>query len=250
VDIRKREAGRLMPISLGIGVKLTQIAVPSAGDIIEFPTADFDILFESDVGVTSDGSNRVSAWQDEIAAVSIAQATGGNQPLLVASGINGLPVVRFDKSRPDWLDLTGSTDFTPPYTILALWANRDAFSQTFFAPGPGGADSGVNYGFPGAGLYGPTLVDSTNTLPTDGTFILGEYLFSNTSSEILQDNVVGNTGGTTGNHWAGLTIGRYQGGGFAASMDMALFAMAAGAISSDTRAAAIAYINDKYGLSI
>src|SRR4051812_46109678 len=43
----------------------------------------------------SDGS-AVSSWVDRIASHSLAQATGGQQPLYRTSGIGGQPAVDFD----------------------------------------------------------------------------------------------------------------------------------------------------------
>lgn len=53
--------------------------------------------WRSDLGVTYDGSSRVSAWADQVAAYDYAQATGSYQPLYSATGgPNSMPYVRLD----------------------------------------------------------------------------------------------------------------------------------------------------------
>jgi streptogramin lyase len=63
------------------------------------------LWLKADAGVTADANNAVSQWDDQSTGANhVAQADGGQQPLLLANGLNGLPVLQF---RDDWLVRTG-----------------------------------------------------------------------------------------------------------------------------------------------
>lgn len=63
----------------------------------------------ADAGITKDGSDRVSQWDDQSgtgdANKNVTQGTGGNQPLWNASSanFNNLPTLSFDNTRGDHL---------------------------------------------------------------------------------------------------------------------------------------------------
>jgi hypothetical protein len=72
-----------------------------------FPTTGLVAWFMADVGVTKDGSNRVSNWADQSGnSRDAVQATAANKPLWMPGMVNGKPVLRFeggDGSREDFL---------------------------------------------------------------------------------------------------------------------------------------------------
>ena len=92
-------------------------------------------------GITKDGSDRISAWADQgTNSNDFSQGTGGNQPLFVASVLNSLPVVRFDKVRSDDMDTGG----TP-----SVWATGATGRHLFIISAPkssGTTKSLFNYG--------------------------------------------------------------------------------------------------------
>jgi hypothetical protein len=76
----------------------------------------------------SDGA-KVSSWTDESAnADHLIQATGTNQPLYRASGLNGLPAIEFTPSSdPQWLANTGCDGTLPvsgKLTVLVVAKNQ------------------------------------------------------------------------------------------------------------------------------
>jgi hypothetical protein len=55
------------------------------------------LWLRSDLGITKDGADKVSAWADQSGnGNDVTQAAGDSQPLWVASQLNGYPSIRFD----------------------------------------------------------------------------------------------------------------------------------------------------------
>jgi len=80
------------------------------------------LWLKSNVGITKDGSDLVSAWEDQSdESNDVAQATGTNQPLWVDNVQNGLPVIRFDgvDNYMSTAIFTGGT-LTQPNTIIIV----------------------------------------------------------------------------------------------------------------------------------
>lgn len=111
------------------------------------------LALESDVGVTIDGSNRVSAWADQSGnAFNFAQATAGVRPLyLASSGPAALPTLNFDGTR--FLTATRKT-FSSAWTLMfAIQTALDPGVYTSGTPNPTGTivgDSDAGY----TGQYG------------------------------------------------------------------------------------------------
>jgi hypothetical protein len=83
----------------------------------------------ADVGVTSVAS-RVSAWADQSTnGHNASQSTAGHQPLLVASGINGLPTIRFDTSRGDIMSVSTAVNQQIGFRMyfVGAWSGTGAY---------------------------------------------------------------------------------------------------------------------------
>lgn len=60
-------------------------------------TQGLSLWLKADVGVTMNGSNKVSVWSDQSGKGNhLTQGTASKQPVLLTDAINGYPVVRFD----------------------------------------------------------------------------------------------------------------------------------------------------------
>lgn len=70
-----------------------------AGGGPALPTTNLYAHWYASAGITKDGSDYVSDWEDQINSLSISQATGSSQPLWVDSAINGEPLLRFDATN-------------------------------------------------------------------------------------------------------------------------------------------------------
>jgi hypothetical protein len=95
-----------MRLGIGLGVsRSTGGGVP----LPPFDIADISGLvawYDAANGITKDGSNRVSAWANQVTGdpnTNLAQATPGNQPLWNATdaNLNNQPSVTFSSSRHD-----------------------------------------------------------------------------------------------------------------------------------------------------
>ncbi|MBT3202617.1 MAG: PEP-CTERM sorting domain-containing protein [Phycisphaerales bacterium] len=105
-----------------------------------------NLLYQLDAGadVTKDAGNLVSVWGDQSTQNNdFAQGNSAKQPLWVASGINTLPVIRFDGTNNAATsdELILSTDTTPYHFFAVTIAS--AYSQLNGIWGEDGADKGI-----------------------------------------------------------------------------------------------------------
>ena len=227
---------------------------------IEFPTAVFSpadisgltLWLDSSEGVTKDGSNLVSQWDDQSGnSNNVVQATTANKPIWVDSTLNGLPVIRFDGTNDD---LSKST-FT-----------GGAISQAFYIfvvikPAAGG--SGAQYNWDHANgtrgwcytllsggtdyfNYGCAIDVNIETLPTG--YVQYTFLVSGASSDIRRDKTSvnsNNLGSSTINgFWLGSRHSSVQYG----NPDIAEFLIYDSNIGDTDRDKVETYLADKYGL--
>lgn len=105
---------RLLPGALLLWAMLQADAQPWTRDTLT-------LWLKADTGVAMDANNAVSQWDDQSTRANhVAQANGGQQPLLLANGLNGLPVLQF---RDDWLvrlGLSGTNLFTSNAATLFI----------------------------------------------------------------------------------------------------------------------------------
>lgn len=102
---------------LGRGRLCRRFPGGSPFNVAQFPGLRFN--FDARLGITLNGSN-VSAWADQSGnAFDVTQGTAANQPLYVASGLNGKPVIRIDGSN-DTLTGTGAQAGNGAHTLAAV----------------------------------------------------------------------------------------------------------------------------------
>lgn len=81
----------------GVNVSHRREAFRAAGGGSEPPATNIFAHYKADVGVTKDGSDYVSQWDDQSGnGHHLTQATGSKQPLWESSQINGYPGIHFD----------------------------------------------------------------------------------------------------------------------------------------------------------
>jgi len=87
------------------------------------------LWLKADAGVIT-MNNRVTEWRDQsINANHCSQANVNKQPLLVAAGLNGRPVVRFDgiqdENLGDYLRGTGDAGLTAGFSSFMVYSKAD-----------------------------------------------------------------------------------------------------------------------------
>jgi len=76
------------------------------------------LWLRSDLGITMDGSNRVSVWPDQSGVGHDAvQSTDAKKPVWTDNVKNGHPVLTFD-GADDWMSLSGWTHAASDYTFF------------------------------------------------------------------------------------------------------------------------------------
>lgn len=217
------------------------------------PTANLFGKFEADSGVTKDGSNRVSQW-DDLSGLGrhVVQATAADKPLWVANQLNGLPVIRFAAANTELLQSSAFTAETQPNTIFVVCKGASATAQTFVD---------------GLGASGRNRISLTtsnqmklfaaSTLTGVGTTFGGAFVtvcgvFNSASSALYVNNfttpdVSGNAGGES---MDGFTFGVTRGLTEYTNGDIAAVYLFGAALDQTTRNLVRDYINWKWAQSV
>jgi hypothetical protein len=91
-------------------------------------TTGLMLWLKADVGVTQSSGN-VSSWTDQSGNFTVTQATSGDQPTYVSSGINGKPALRFNGSQ--WLYNSKNMALNADMTIVTVGATTDATAHQY-----------------------------------------------------------------------------------------------------------------------
>lgn len=216
------------------------------------PASDLVAWFRSDSEVTESGG-RVSAWGDKTAnGNDLAQATAGNQPLLVADGgfmAGTIPFIRLVGSRNDYMAQTGAGNDGSPWTYAAVCRKTElgtfewvwGANESYRCIGIHSTNKPV--------LFAGNVVGHTNyTVP--GTWGLLVGVFNGASSQVYWNDVASGTvdmgsGVTSGE---GLMLGSDPGsGGSGCDYDVAELFRWDRALGSAELAALTDYILEIYG---
>ncbi|HXB02737.1 MAG TPA: hypothetical protein VNV15_07975, partial [Opitutaceae bacterium] len=82
------------------------VTVTTAQLALSPPTAGMLLWLKADAGVSANTNGNVNVWLDQSGLGNNAtQTTASQQPILVANGLNGLPVVRFSQGSSQQLNL-------------------------------------------------------------------------------------------------------------------------------------------------
>lgn len=214
------------------------------------------LWFESDKGVTADGSGKVSAWADQSPNQFVAnQSNSSSQPMLVSSAFLGAPALQFSGGQT--LSGTGSIAETPTQgvTLIVLASNTSPGSQQYSIALGGAYTTGEtrNMGYlssqqtfsncnsdaaggsaPSSGVY----VEDAATLDTDGTSVT----FYRNGTQTATASV-----GSTGTDTAGFSVGSFVGGNFPWHGNIVEALAYNRTLSGGELAQVDGYLADKYG---
>lgn len=183
------------PNSVPTGTALDAVA---SGKVLQYIRAD--------LGVTKDGSNRVSEWKDQFAGLHYTQGTSESQPLFLATGgPNGTPAIQLDdaaRKMLSTLDLP-APGTTPTYIWLVM--RQDAWTDTKYIV-TGGSANHMNLwqrnigggGSPDIRQYNGSHAH-INSAATIGSWFRIDAYFSNTTSDRIQIGSTTVTGENAGN---------------------------------------------------
>jgi hypothetical protein len=120
--------------------------------------------------VTADAEGRVSLWKDQSGKGRDGQQTNpALAPLLVADGMYGRPVLRFDEKRSTRLELPDISDQQIPVTALAVISNPVAGAEDNHHPRIITSSDGKGYDYqlgialnvPGREIGGPRVISAS-----------------------------------------------------------------------------------------
>lgn len=210
-----------------------------------------------------DGGN-VSRWGDfAYNGNDASQSTGDNQPNYIASGINGLPLLRFTRANSDHLSTATSTGLFSGWTELTLYLvlqGTDTTNDGYIFNNHTGADYRsiiVSSKDPGTGVYlrnsgGQTRVDfGTTAAVMDGSPHICTLHWDGTTMTPYLDGVAGTTGSLASPLRSGtetINIGARQQGSNAYDGDVAEIIAYSVAHSSGELSLVHDYLTARYGV--
>jgi|TARA_R110000787_G_scaffold50093_7_gene119742 hypothetical protein len=118
------------------------------------PSTNLFAQWDAALGITKDGSDFVSSWEDQINGLIINQDAGASQPLWVDSALNSLPLIRFDGANDrlagTWTAIGASSSvymvvhFTDASAADVAWHSKTYWGM--FSGGSSGLNSFYNNG--------------------------------------------------------------------------------------------------------
>jgi hypothetical protein len=226
---------------------------------IKFPSADFlpsDISSLSnwydandEDSITKDGSNRVSQWDDKKGSDDLLQATGGNQPLFVNVGQNGLHEISFAGDRT--METSSGSTKTQPITIYL--ATKLPVNDTNTRRIIQGEDTaGLIFLGNNSPVYiidiGGTAFNGAVGSTPDTWALLKLFLDGADTSFFAIDEVTITTGSLGTNDLTGLDINDEAGSNYANGI-MGEICIFDGALSAEDNASMITYLSDKWNIN-
>ena len=123
------------------------------------PLNGLSLWLKADSGVTYDGGNNVSSWEDQSGTGNHASSSGGNRPLYLSSGLNGRPALSFDgigqlMTIADNASL--NTDKLSIYLVMQRSGDGNGNDVIFMKNGNPNLPN-----YPNQGIYGLTLFNGS-----------------------------------------------------------------------------------------
>ena len=150
----------------GAGLLAFPVEMLAAG----VPAEKLEVHLDAQAATVTDADGQVSLWKDQSGQGRDATQTDARfRPLLVADGMNGKPVLRFDEKRSTRLELPDLSDRKTTVTALAVISNPVAGAEVnhhpriFTASDGQGFDYqvGVALNVPGLETGGPRVLSAT-----------------------------------------------------------------------------------------
>ncbi len=215
------------------------------------------LWLKADSGVTTDGSNNVTAWSDQSGNNSVSQSTLADEPSYVTNDVNGLPALRFNGSQ--WL--TNPANFGPglnaDMTIIEVGStsNPSAMQYAFFLGGTGtGQGRGIGYESNSNVFETTGIAYLAGAVPSANVFVLqaGVCYGPQNGATLYQNGANVGTGPLSGlqNVSSGITVGAWGGQSFGWQGDIAEILVYDHQLSSDEFAQVNLYLANKYNIGI
>jgi hypothetical protein len=204
------------------------------------------LWLKADDGITLNGPN-VSSWADQSGSGNNAvQNTGGNQPLYVANGLNGEPIVRFNGSS-SFMELpSGLLDNYSALTFFIVCKPILDINGGIFAPSYTNSTGLEVLSYSGGYLrINGNILNSS--LFTDNVFTSSDFTYNASATSIYKNSaaLVTVSGGPPLTYNGVYALGQYS-GGYYAEYDVAEIIIYSSSLSDTDRQTVENYLNSKY----
>jgi prepilin-type N-terminal cleavage/methylation domain-containing protein len=222
--------------------------------------------FDSGVGNNSTVANWYDLNPQSAAKNNATQGTGNNQPIYIAKGINGLPMVDFSGNH--FLSFDGSGILNQNYTVFIITQRTSGvarniviggmdtvnFQNLHFMYHPETSFVAAHYGDTG-GNISYTIPAYSRPIPTIHTIVFrtdfGKLYYENGGTN--PDNTANTSiAQTPVSSWNGSAIGRYTGGGGLKYFygDLAEIIIFSKALNNTERQSVESYLSQKWGIKL
>lgn len=207
-------------------------------------------------------SNTVTTWRDSSGHNNHATLQSGTTPTFVTSEVNGLPVVRFDSTGNDQLNLPSTSVATNTFTVFCVAKPTTSGTQKYLlAPdqGSGGTNSraymGLSLSTSSVNVYERSSTASTSRSSislSNPPFGLVDVIYNGGASNLYYNNKSISSSATANKSWSynyvdfPIKIGRCNDGAFFG--DIAEILVYNRTLSSDERLQVDSYLASKYKL--
>lgn len=161
--------------------------------------------------MTMSGANKVSEWRDSSGNLNhFTQATGANQPLFVANGINSQNGIKWDQASDQYLDCVLSTVIPQKFEVFIVWnINTGSTSLYPFAYDRSGTSGNriMMYWFPDFIRVASSTEINAYAKTRPFGLIASDVVYNNTSTKVYENNVLKATVTSGSNSLTSLRLG-------------------------------------------